>query len=362
MEFKIVRTNLNKILDSIKAIKKISNAEAYIHGNRIMIFGDGDFVQYIAYEDLISSEKDLNFSFDVKELSKLLTKQPKEITIFIDENSQKLKVEDSNEIQIALLNESKYRNLEEQITFKDFMNHDEFIELLEMAYQSFQSSEFSYSDYLKLSSTHLNVYHKEFSFAASIKESFVFDYLAIHKDSLIALLKSIKKNDNIKYVDSKNLILFKNNNQYFTFRSNPHIEFPNLRDLSLLDYKEFSFETKKFKEFIKNVKTTKTIRLVFEPDNENKILHLYDNDNREIHCEISFEGELERSVFMTKYIKSLDKMIKDSDFTTIKYCLFNSKTTDEGYLWLYEPSRENYLFIPGIKEANPVPLKDKTVA
>lgn len=354
MEILLKRSNLNKILANASRLSE--EAKCFIKNNRVMFLVDSEYGQYIAF---LNSENvsvlDFGFSFNIKTLSETLKRKPANVQI---------KINNTNEISIngdivgISPEKNSFREFSDYFGFKKFKNEHELIQALFSANKSFLHDKGAeeFINYLKLSSSHLNVFHKHFSIAKVLGESFLFEYVAIHKKILDVLVKSLNNFDEIEYIDSANILMIRIISEsgaienYFIFKANESIEFPSIRSLKVQALSSFTFDIKAFRNIIKKFKVSKTDRLVFEPCN-NSIMKIYDADNHSDAFEMAYDGKFRRSVFSLKILKNFEKIIQEN--TDINFCIFDSASTKNGYLWfLKEPVM---VYMPGITEATSEP-------
>lgn len=383
--FTIMKKDFKDALAVSKRVipKKTGVTKLVGNGSELHVYSEGSHVKIFDYKPLIGNTHPFAIEIDPTIVDKWLDKANREMEFHvITETKLVRKVEESKTVLYCVekkkdVEVTSFENPEKHfrnarvLEYKQFKNPDKMLETFTEVSKSFQKTERLFSDYAKFTDINMFVFDPLFFLVFLYQEELGIlnghgnDGIAIHKDALDVLIKSVKKPKDFSHIlVSKNqAFLVREGNTVFWMDYKTDVPFPDYLSIKPTQEEKsvFMINADEVNESLKGFPTAKINKISFETkslDFNNELFITPDNPEFDTYKETS-SYDIPRSVFSVASLKSFfEGLVGNIEIIRVN---FNSKTTKNGYFWMYRDGDKSKM-MPGIKEAPGFQYSDEELA
>lgn len=339
------------------------------NGSELHFYSEGEFIKIYDYKPLLEETTPFAIEVDPKLVDKWLDKANREMEfqVVTETNIVRKKevtttvltcIEKNLSETVVLLEDpvSLFKNAR-VLDYKPFKNPTKMIDVFSEVSKSFQKSDRLFADFAKFTDINTFVFDPLYFLVFLYQEELgILDAIgnegiAIHKDALDVLVKTVKKPKSFSHmlVTKNQAFLIKEENTVFWMDYRTDVPFPNFLSIKTSpETKEsFTINADDMNETLKNFPNAKTNKVIIESDEDFQLNVQTDSLDSEIFSLTSMIN-VTRSIFAITPLKSFFEGIT-GDVEIIRIS-FTSKTTQDGYFWMYRDGTKSKI-MPGIKEA-----------
>lgn len=372
--FKIMKKDFKDALAVSKRTipKKTGVTRIVGHENELYFFSEGENIKVFDYKPLLGETESFSIEVDPTVIDKWLDKANREMEFQVHTERKTVHkketittilhcVEKKQSTEVTLLEnpEKQYKD-KRNLNYQSFKKPTNMLEMFTEVSKSFQKSDRLFADYAKFTDINMFVFDPLFFLVFHYQENLGIlkahkeNGIAIHKDALDVLVKSVKKPKDFchYFEETKQAFLIKEENTVFWLDYKTDVPFPDYLSLKFEGSSKsvFSIDADVVNEVLKGFPNAKTSKISFETEtqnNTNTLVITPDNKDFETHRGV-IHSPIERSVFSILALKSFfEGLTGDVDIIKTN---FKSKTTKSGYIWFYRNGNKSKM-MPGILEA-----------
>lgn len=336
--------------------------------NEALIFSKGEKIETYDYVELIEKTEPFIIKFDPSVVDKWLDKSDRdmEFNISFVTEKQKTKVtlhclEKNKDVEVEYVKpqDTSFQDIRLK-DYKELNDKNGYLETLTEANKSFQKSDRTFSEYAKLTDINMFVFDPHFfsvfmfDETTGIMDVFGSEGIAIHKDAIDVIVKSVKKPKEFKHHLSNESLYFKEGSTVFSLKFSNDIRFPDYRSIKPVQDQSkvtFNVDADQINEILKGFPNSKVNKVILESNTSNNVTIIPDNSEFDT---VTFNNEenIPRSVFTNQVLKSFFDGLNGK--IQVSYVLYQSKTTKRdkpNYFWIFKANNKSKI-IPGIIEAS----------
>lgn len=350
-QIKVMKKSFKDALTIAKrAIQKNGTVQITGEGNEMLVMGQDDNNKTFIYVPLLEETPFFSFETVPAPIDKWLDKKDRELVFEVRENSF-YSVEKKKEIKVEKNSEGKFHDLR-ALPYQSFNNENLFITSLQEANNMFQKSDDHYANYLRLTDINASMFNELFFTTYfydeqfGIVDAFGTEGIAIHKDAIDVLVKTVKKPKDFGFYLRNNALVIKEGNTVFFMNYKTDVDFPASNSIKSLKEtaSQFRVNADDIKATLKEFKNTEVKKVSFTAEGDSLIIAPEDTDKAPL--EIKAQSEFPSSMFQTTAAKAFFEGLTGE--VTLLYCRFDSRRTNNGYFWAYFDNEKRKI-MPGIK-------------